>query len=98
MGMITRMVEERVREWDNFVQPTILAYNTSIHSTTKTSPFFLLYGRQCRLARDLIEYKPPMLKLEDSEVLSNLTSKIHVAQEKAREMIEEQQDRMKETQ
>src|SRR5215204_7144580 len=41
--------------WDLFIAPTLFAYRTTKHSTTKIEPFFLVYGRSARLPVDLLE-------------------------------------------
>ena len=39
-------------DWDLFIAPTLFAYRTTKHSTTKMEPFFLVYGRPARLPMD----------------------------------------------
>ncbi len=40
---------EEVYNWDKFVKPTLMAYNTSQQNSTKMTPYFLMYGRTARL-------------------------------------------------
>ena len=40
---------EEVYDWDKFVKPTLMAYNTSQQNSTKMTPYFLMYGRTARL-------------------------------------------------
>ena len=42
----------KTNDWDLFIAPTLFAYRTSKHSTTKIEPFFLVYGRSARLPVD----------------------------------------------
>jgi transposase InsO family protein len=42
-------------DWDLYIAPTLFAYRTTKHSTTKIEPFFLVYGRSARLPVDLSE-------------------------------------------
>ena len=39
-------------DWDLYIAPTLFAYRTTKHSTTKIEPFFLVYGRSARLPID----------------------------------------------
>ncbi len=36
----------KTNDWDLFIAPTLFAYRTTKHSTTKIEPFFLVYGDQ----------------------------------------------------
>ncbi len=38
--------------WDKYIAPTLFAYRTSQHSTTKVTPFLLSYGREAVLPID----------------------------------------------
>src|SRR6266542_1154846 len=40
---------EEVYDWDKFVKPMVMAYNTSQQNSTKMTPYFLMYGRIARL-------------------------------------------------
>ncbi len=40
---------KEVYDWDKFVKPTLMAYNTSQQNSTKMTPYFLMYGRTARL-------------------------------------------------
>src|ERR671929_1351041 len=42
-------------DWDLYIAPTLFAYQTTKHATTKIEPFFLVYGRTARLTVDLPE-------------------------------------------
>ena len=39
-------------DWDLYIAPTLFAYRTTKHATTKIEPFFLVYGRSARLPVD----------------------------------------------
>ena len=43
---------------DNFIAPTLFAYRTSKHMTTKMTPFYLTYGRKAKLLIDDINQLP----------------------------------------
>ena len=43
--------------WDDFIDPVLLAYRTSVHKSTKKTPYFLAYGKEPTL---LIEEQFPV--------------------------------------
>ena len=47
-----RKMTEGQKDWDEFIAPTLFAYRTTPHNTTKTSPFMVTYGREARLPID----------------------------------------------
>ena len=42
-------------DWDLYIAPTLFAYRTTKHATTKIEPFFMVYGRSARLSIDPLE-------------------------------------------
>ena len=40
---------EEMYDWDKFVKPILIAYNTSQQNSIKMTPYFLMYGRTARL-------------------------------------------------
>lgn len=40
------MVNQHQTDWDNFIDGALFAQRTKPQSSTKYSPFFLLYGRE----------------------------------------------------
>lgn len=44
-------------EWVNHLQACVFAYNTSVHSVTQYTPFFLLYGREAPVTHQF-SYQP----------------------------------------
>lgn len=49
---IARMTRKNIKNWDQYIASSLFAYRTSRHSTTKWSPFFLVYGREAKLPVD----------------------------------------------
>ena len=54
--MLSNYTEENQRNWDVFLPITLFAYRTNVQTTTKESPFRLLYGRDPRLPTDLEKF------------------------------------------
>ena len=51
-AMLSMYVNSKHTDWDRYLPYVTFAYNTTAHSATKESPFFLLYGRQARMPID----------------------------------------------
>ena len=51
---ISMFVDENQKDWDVFVKYVIFAHNVAIHSTTKITPFYALFGRDPNLPVDTI--------------------------------------------
>ena len=47
--MLSTYIKNDQKDWDNHLKPVLMAYRTSIHSSTLQSPFFLMYGRDPKL-------------------------------------------------
>jgi len=45
---LSSFVDQTTLDWELYLPPLMFAYNTSIHSTTKFSPFFLTFGQKPR--------------------------------------------------
>ena len=53
VDMLATFVHNNPEKWDEYLPFITLAYNSSIHTSTKYSPFYLLFGREPSLATDL---------------------------------------------
>ena len=47
--MFTQNPKEGHGDWDDYIDGALFAINTNVSTTTKRSPFFLMFGRHPRL-------------------------------------------------
>ena len=48
VNMLSKVVQKHARDWDRHLAYLLFAYRSTLQSSTKESPFFLLYGRDPR--------------------------------------------------
>jgi hypothetical protein len=56
--MLKHYVQTDVFDWAEYIPHLVLAYNTSVHSSTLYTPYSLFYGRPARLPLDALIHKP----------------------------------------
>ena len=47
--MLAKYVAKRQRDWDVHLPMVMMAYQSSVHSSTKYTPYYLLFGHEVRL-------------------------------------------------
>jgi hypothetical protein len=50
---IAKLLSDKEKEWDEYIESVLLAYRTMKHESTKFIPFQLIYGRQAKLPVEL---------------------------------------------
>ena len=63
--MLAIAVGKHPADWEVYIRKLCFAYNTSVHSSTGYSPFFLMFGRQATIPIDLMF---PLDKEQQKEV------------------------------
>jgi hypothetical protein len=53
-NLMSKMVSEGQRDWQDCLPHVVAAYNAAQHETTNFSPFYLMYGREYRTPLDLV--------------------------------------------
>ncbi len=99
LSMLSTCIEEHPFEWEDHLRKVCLAYNTSTHSTTGHTPFFLMFGRQARLPVDVM-FGTPLPASEATDRIPtyvlDLKRTLTAAYDKVRAKMGTQQERQKE--
>jgi transposase InsO family protein len=54
LKMLGTLPENKKADWKSYVAPLVHAYNVTIHESTGFSPYFIMFGRQPKLALDAL--------------------------------------------
>ena len=96
---IAKLLTDKEKEWDEYIDAVLLAYCTMKHEATGFMPFQLLYGRQAKLPVDLKITTYQKTPINYDEALMKRTceiiNKINNEQIKTRENIEKGQKQQK---
>ena len=87
-AMLAKLIDENQRDWDQKLSAVAFAYRTSVHETTKFTPYFLMHGREARIPSDLVYGPPPSTEEEEpavNEFVERQLSTLHQAYELTRE-------------
>src|SRR5207248_4527169 len=79
-------------DWDLYIAPTLFAYRTTKHLTTKMEPFFLVYGRSARLPMDSEQLLAPSVT---HDRLVELIDHLPQGQIKAKKQVSQSQSKQK---
>jgi hypothetical protein len=61
--ILVKHCDENPENWPESLQVTLLAYNTSIHSSTQKTPFELMFGRRFGQFADWVELEREKQKI-----------------------------------
>ena len=98
IAMLSTAATDHPFDWEAQLRPLCMAYNTSIHTTTGYSPFFLMYGRKVQLPLELMYGGPPSAPgyTSTTEYATQLKITLQEAYQRVREKTGQKLDRQKE--
>ena len=90
--MLSKLVVNKGRDWDQVLGPLLFVYRTMPHSSTGETPLFLLYGRDAKLPSVLDFYSPrPKIPAIYSEYGKTLFQELKQIRDIARKNIQQAQ-------
>ena len=97
LQMLGTLENSKKSDWKSYVPPLVHAYNATRHDTTGVSPFFLMFGRQPRLAIDaFLGIKPNSeTGTSQTEYAKKLKSRLDFAYRRATDEAQKQSERYK---
>ena len=79
--MLAKYVAEHQRDWDVHLPMVMMAYRSSVHSSTQYTPHYLLFGHEVRLPLDVMYGREPHQPEAASGYARNLRSTLEEAHE-----------------
>lgn len=96
--MLRAFVNSNRNDWDVQLNRLTYAYNSAVHSTTKFTPFELMFGRPAKMPMDIFFKSPKFqldLELTPGEYSANLLVKLKAAYEAVRKNRDSRMDKAK---
>ena len=79
--LLRTLSPDKNQRWPDHLSELVFAYNTTPHSSTGYTPFYLLYGREARLGPDLLPSTEKELDIDASEPKNWVTLHQHRLQD-----------------
>jgi len=93
---LSKLAEEHKDSWDEYLALTLFAYRTTPQSSTNTTPFYLVYGREARLPIDLVYASDEISSPETVyKRIVQMLDQLQPARDRAAQNIQRAQDRQK---
>lgn len=69
---LRKLVNDQQNNWDLYLEPTLFSLRSKVHTTTKYTPFFLMYGREAVFPSEV----PAQVPVSVCQILSMLELRI----------------------
>jgi len=86
--ILSTFVVEHQNDWDEMLDQAVFAYNTSVHESTKVSPYEMVFGRPARMPIEVELGIPVRSPSSQSEYSRSLRKAIHHVNDIARRHFE----------
>ena len=93
--MISKFVDENQTNWDSFIPYLLYAYRTSVHGSTKFTPYYLMFGREAKLPIEIALNESESKVFNANQYGDLLMKGLAVIREKATDNIEKSQIKQK---
>ena len=95
LSMLASSGAQDTHDWEDYLRPLCMAYNSSVNPTPGYTPFFLMFGRQARMPID-VQYGQPCETECLETYAAGLRSKLELAFKCVRQRMGHQLQRQKE--
>ena len=92
---IIRKLMKEGDEWEEKLPYVLMAYRTTVHQTTKETPFFLLYSRDAVLSNDMFLTKWKANNKNTETYSEEVCNRFQEARRRVREEVERNRKTMK---
>ena len=96
LSMLATCAKNNPLDWETHIRKVCMAYNTSVQASTGYTPFFLMFGRQARIAADVMYGTPTSTNHSVNEYAATLRKQMDKAFGLARQHSLSKQLRQKE--
>ena len=93
--MVSKYCSDNPQVWDEVLPYLNFVYNTTVHRTTRATPFALVYGQECQYPIDLFYPRPHDELMDRTDFVDDLDRKFHEAHSAARSHLGVNQERQK---
>ena len=98
LKMLSSLENSQKSDWKSYIAPIVHAYNCTKQETTGQSPFFLMFGREPRLAVDVMfRTQPTPARTSQRKYIETLKTRLKESYHLAQEHIKKAQTRQKKT-